>query len=488
MIEAACIPCPMATAAVAHRDEAAVIHESTFSFAVFNGMIARYAAGLAALGVKQGDRVFLIAAPSSAYCAALWALFRLGAVACPLNPSLPKAQLDALVQRLRPACVLDEGAAPTALANSASLSNMFAAAPLEASEQGVVVHPRRPALIVMTSGSSGAPKAAALSLGNLLTAAQLANRNMPLAPGDCWLLSLPLHHVAGLAILFRCAIAGAAVGIPPPGSAILDACAATQATHLSLVPTQLKRLLDQTPPAAALSSLKGVLLGGAPLEETLIDRALAADLPLTCSYGMTETSAQLCATPPGASRAQLLSSGKPLAPETLRIAADGGVEVGGPTLFMGYVAEKDLELPLTADGWFRTGDLGRLDAEGFLHIQGRADAMFISGGENIHPEEIEQALLRLPTISRAMVVPAPHADFGVVPIAFVETEDQEAIDETLLRTILRQQLPPYKIPKRIFPWPEIEQESAAKANRQQFINTARLLYREQPAPRIWEQR
>jgi len=322
-----------------------------------------------------------------------------------------------------------------------------------------------PATFIFTSGSTGSPKAVALSLGNHLACAEAANRNIPLAPNDTWLLSLPIHHVAGFGILFRCLRAGATIALP--GDLLLETAIHTsRATHISLVARQLARLLDAPP----LPRLRAILLGGSAIPGPLLDHAVSADLPIHTSYGMTEMATQITATPPNAARATLNSSGFPLIPGTIRLGTTGCIEVNGPARFLGYWDRNKLIEPFDRDGWFKTSDRGYFDTDGALHVTGRMDNLFVAGGENIQPEEIERALLQLPGIGQAIVVPIDHPEFGATPVAFV---DQTALlDQQAIRDALAKRLPAYKIPRQIFPWPHAIIQAGLKLNRAAFAEEA----------------
>ena len=332
----------------------------------------------------------------------------------------------------------------------------------------------RPATTVFTSGSSGEPKGAQHSYGNHYHAAQAANRNMPLVPDDRWLLSLGLHHVAGIAILFRCMVAGTAVAVPDDGDSLVESIERHDVTHLSLVSTQLYRLLGDDAARNPLARLKAILLGGGPIPQTLVKRALAWEWPIHTSYGLTETAAQIAATEPGAPLDTLLTSGRPLEPETIRTAADGEILVCGGGLFQGYLRDGRVERPDVGDGWFPTGDLGLFDAEGRLHVSGRKDSRFVCGGENVQPERIEQALCRVPGVVAALVVPLEDAEFGLIPVAFLRMDASAIPDPDTLRARLADKLERFSIPKRYLAWPEDLDAPASKADRAAFARLAAL--------------
>jgi o-succinylbenzoate---CoA ligase len=247
-----------------------------------------------------------------------------------------------------------------------------------------------------------------------------------------------------------------------PGGAV------TGATHVSLVSTQLLRLLRESDPAPG--GLKAILLGGGPVPISLVDEAAARGLPIHTSYGLTEMASQVTATPPGASREALRTSGRPLPYRELSISDSGDILVKGETLFAGYVEGDSIDPASDTDGWFHTGDLGELDADGYLRVRGRKDYLFISGGENVQPEEIEEALCRIEGVEEAVVVPVPDAEFGARPVAFVRTAGVEPGD---LARALEPVLPRFKIPAAFHGWPEVA--GGMKVDRAFFRERARRL-------------
>ncbi|OQB40129.1 MAG: 2-succinylbenzoate--CoA ligase [Candidatus Hydrogenedentes bacterium ADurb.Bin179] len=454
------IPCPLAAAAQAYPEALACLDDRVYSYAEFRRRVVHFKRILMRQGIARGERVVLLGKPSSGYCAALWALIQTGSVACPLNPALPGNSIADNAARLQPVCILHDTGMETALDRIHVPSVSFQELEEQAETAGMegltpLLDGSLPATMVMTSGSTGTAKAAVHSLGNHWYAACAANANMPLGQGDIWLLSLPLYHVSGLGILFRCALAGAAVAIPRQGVPLEEELVRTEAGYTSLVPTQLHRLMESTKGRELLRNMKGILLGGAPVDTVLVKRAWEAGGPLIRSYGMTETSAQLVATSPGATLEDLYSSGRPLMPGTVRISPEGNIEVRGPSVFLGYYEESgQLNKPGTEDGWFPTGDRGYWDDHGRLFVTGRVDTMFISGGENIYPEEIEQALKALAEVEQVAVVGVPDPEYGAIAVAFIAMRNlQDAAAETL-NTRLRQVLPGYKLPRYYLPWPE----------------------------------
>ena len=402
-------------------------------------------------GVHGGDRVAILGGPSAATVAALVGAWRLGAVAVPLDAREPASALAPKLAAVRPRLVLSNTPLPPeALPPGASARPLpeVGEAPFLPDAMPDVA----PALIVFTSGSTGTPKAAVLAHGALRTSARGVATRMGFGPTSAWLLALPLHHVGGVGVIVRALEARAALVLPETND--LAAMLADPAvTHASLVGTQLYRLLDTDAPGL---ETKALLLGGSALAPSLLDAADARGLRVATSYGLTEMASTVTATTPGASRDALATSGSLLDGRDLRITPAGEVAVRGRTRFDGYVdgvyaGPHALRTPFDEDGWFFTGDLGHLDDAGRLVVTGRRDLMFVSGGENVHPEAIERALLSLPGVVQAIVVPAYDAEFGRRAVAFVETSDGS--DPSPLRDVLRERLPRHLVPKAVRPLP-----------------------------------
>lgn len=396
----------------------------------------------------------------------LWALWREGRVAVPLSTRWPSAKARRAVQRI--------GARLLVSRESDLLGNEGGDLRVRPPEQIVRKEGRggsgstrqsiqRRATILFTSGSTGTPKAVLHSWANHLYSAKGANANLPLRAGDRWLLSLPLYHVGGLAILVRCALAGAAVAVPDRDASLSASTERTGATHLSLVSTQLRRFLEARE-GPLPNRIRGVLLGGGPVPPTLLQRGHTRGWPLHMSYGSTEMASQVTTTPPGAPLRDLLTAGRCLPHRRLRINDDGQILVAGSTLCLGMIDDGGLREG-REDGWFPTGDVGHLDAEGRLHVHGRMDRQFVSGGENVQPEEIEAALERIDGIDRAVVVAIPDEEYGRRPVAFVRSEGGGEVPEgweMSLETVL----PRYKIPDAAHPLPTAALQSQMKVDRE----------------------
>jgi O-succinylbenzoic acid--CoA ligase len=280
----------------------------------------------------------------------------------------------------------------------------------------------------------------------LLAAARASNRNVPFQSGDRWILSLSLWHIGGLAIFFRALCGGGTIVINEKKTSLARAIEKYDVTHLSVVALQLQRILDSNLPR---QSLKHVLVGGGPIPEQLIKDACDSLIPIHTTYGMTELGSQLTTTPTGASQEELKTAGRPLEGWEIKIADDNEICARGNALFSGYLQQQEIKPSRDVDGWFRTGDLGRILENGCLLVLGRKDAQFISGGENIYPEEIEQILTNFSPVQLAIVVPIPNKTYGYRPAAFV----LGSFSEPDLRKYLEHHLPKFKHPDVFLPWP-----------------------------------
>jgi o-succinylbenzoate---CoA ligase len=473
--------CPLRRVANASPDAPAIIGAcGALTYGQFDLRVTATQKKIARLGLGAGARVALYLPKDERYLVLLLALIRAGCVACLLSTRLPPGGVAPLLERAvcRALISPDEELLEATGAGVRKLhpETLIAEEPAQDSwrpSRALRLALDRPATVVFTSGSTGAPKAALHTFGNHYYSALGSNANIALAPGDRWLHSLPPYHVGGLSILFRCLLSGAAVSLPKPGAPLGGAISDGDATHVSLVSTQLLRLLGEE--GFEPEGLKVILLGGSQIPPSLVDEAAARGLPIHTSYGLTEMASQVTATPPGASREELRTSGRPLPHREISISGEGEILVKGETLFTGYVKSDTIDRALDAEGWFHTGDLGDMDSDGYLRVRGRKDNLFISGGENVQPEEIEEALCRLEGIEDAVVVPVPDMKFGFRSVAFVRTTGGAVEPENLARA-LKPTLPRFKIPVAFYGWPE--GVGGMKLDRASFRESARRLYRD----------
>ena len=473
------VSCPLRAASLASPDAPALICPSgALTFAELDRRVSAAAEKFAALDLKTGDRVGLYLPKDERYIILLLALIRTGIVACPISTRIPVAGVLPLLRKAKCAALISEEDEELFRAAGEPVRKLRPETLLEDGvdrtdpPEPLGIPLTRPSTVIFTSGSTGSPKAALHTFGNHYYNALGSNENITLDAkrGDRWLHSLPLYHVGGLSILFRCLLAGAAMVIPDTSVSLGRSIADNSATHVSLVAAQLRRLLAED---ADLGGVKAILLGGSGIPEDLLNDAYGRGLPVHTSYGLTEMASQVTTTRPGASRDELGTSGAALPYRKVKVAGDGEILVSGETLFAGYLTEDGLERPLDDDGWFHTRDTGEMDEAGRLHVAGRKDNLFVSGGENVQPEEIEAELRHLDGVEDAVVVPIPDAEFGARPVAFVRMADGGPPPE--FARVLGPVLPRFKIPVAFHEWPRDAGQAGIKVDRAFFRERARML-------------
>ena len=311
------------------------------------------------------------------------------------------------------------------------------------------------AVVVRTSGSTGASKGVELSAAALRHSARASLDRLGAGPGERWLCCLPVTHVAGLQVLVRSLVSGTEPVLAERADA--ETVAGSGCAHVSLVPTQLRRLLEVlgSGPAKPLAGYSSVLLGGAPAPASLLDAARAAGVPVVTTYGMSETCGGC------------VYDGVPLDGVRVEIRDDdeaqGRIWISGPVLFSRYrrgglggkVSPQDRgdpggSPPRGNRAWFRTGDLGRLDSSGRLVVRGRADDIINTGGHKVVPGEVAAVLQTCPGVTDVAVVGQPDAEWGERVIAVVvpaDPADPPALE--LLRLHVRERLPRYAAPSRV---------------------------------------
>ncbi len=431
------IPCPSRVNAKARPDEPAIItREWTWSWRELDGLVTRSAAYLDELAPK-GSRIAVRMSTSVDLVALSLASLRTGHVLAQISTRLPQATATRQARLIGAVATVEAVRLPTVIRKPRSVGDQ--SIPLD-----------RWATVIFTSGSTGEPKAALHSVGNHVWSARGLVKVMPLKPEDRWLLNLPIYHVGGLAIVYRCALTGAALVLPDPEMTTKEAIETFKVTHTSLVATQLTRLLREED--VRLGTLKAVLLGGSAIHRDLLMEATGRGLPIFTSYGLTEMASTVTVVLNSGQAGGMAASGFVLPHREVEIRG-GQILVRGETCFVGYVDVEGILRPFDDEGWFATGDLGFIDELGRLHVTGRIDNQFVSGGENIQPEEIEQALEELAGVGSALVVSVADAEFGHRPIAFVQMDAELNADAII--SSLSDVLPRFKIPVAIYPLPPI---------------------------------
>ncbi|WP_135805438.1 o-succinylbenzoate--CoA ligase [Halorussus marinus] len=420
-----------------------------WTYADLDEAVAATAGRLAALGVREGDHLGVLMETRVAFVRLVHAAARLGAVLVPLNARLADPELarqaavadltllvceaeteSAAVAASEPRRADDSradgepvGAVPVA---SVDPPDREPVASLRETEPAAVAPAERSRgdrqALLFTSGTTGDPKAVALTAGNVLSSAVSSAFRLGATPDDRWLLCLSMYHMGGLSVVLRSALYGSTVVLQEGFDAAraADAIAAYDVTGVSLVPTMLRRMLDATDDLA--DSLRFVLLGGAPAREELLERCEERRVPVHPTYGMTETTSQIATARPREAFAHRGTVGRPLlwtdvtvvddAGEPVSAGETGELVVAGPTVTPGYYGDPGATEAAFGPRGLHTGDVGYRDDGGRIWVLNRREDRIVTGGENVHPGEVADVLRDHPDVRDAAVVGLDDEEWG----------------------------------------------------------------------------
>ena len=478
--------------------------ERSWNWQQIDKAVSALAAALAARGIAKGDRILVHSKNCDEMFWSMFAAFRLGAVWVPTNFRLMPGEVADLAVASGAKAFLCHGDFPDHAAAVAAASPALAftwrigdaafgetsvgeaiAAHDGASIANAPVEYDDPCWFFFTSGTTGRSKAAVLTHGQM--AFVVTNHLCDLMPGttvdDASLVVAPLSHGAGVHQLAQAARGVPTILLPTERFDIDEAFRLIERYRVSnifTVPTILKMLAEH--PAAARhdhSSLRYVIYAGAPMYREDQKTALKALGKVLVQYfGLGEVTGNITVLPPalhniedgpearigtcGFERTGMQVSIQDDEGRELQPFATGEICVIGPAVFAGYYENPEANAKAFRDGWFRTGDLGHLDEQGFLYITGRASDMYISGGSNIYPREVEEKILTHPAIGEVAVLGVPDPVWGEVGVAVCVARENAAVTEAELADFLTDKVPRYKMPKRFFFWEALPKSGYGK--------------------------
>lgn len=421
-------------------------------------------------GLSRGDRVLVSGSSSASLVIAHVAALRAGLIVVPVNPTSSRREIENIVADSDPAAALVE---PPEMAAWLSFTDLMVTDPgLDLPD-----HPAReldeldvgdPALLPYTSGTTGRPKGVLLSHGNLLAGAEALRRAWRWERSDRLVLCLPLFHMHGLGVGLHGTLLAGASAVLLDGfdvETVLDAC--DHATLFFGVPTMYLRLVD-APGVERMRGLRLCVSGSAPLSADLHRRfAELTGQRILERYGMTET-VMLCSNPYEGER-RPGTVGAPLPGVQLRLdESTGEILVKGPNVFGGYYEQPEATAEAFDDeGWFRTGDIGSVDHDGYVSIVGRAKELIISGGYNVYPREIEDLLRERPELVDVAVVGTPDPEWGEIVTAYVVCDGP--VDVAAVVEQASADLAPYKRPRRVHRLDALPRNSMGKVLRHELV-------------------
>jgi len=457
-------------------DKVALVHDGrSTTYRQFADGADRVASVLRRLGVRRGDAVAYLGENSPDLLQVMFGAAQVGAAFVPVNTRLAPTEIvhvltDCRAQILVHDPEVAQDVAP--VASRARVPHVVATGPGTPARPGLTSLPGDgaapavpvevamddPAAIIYTSGTTGRAKGAVLTHGNLTWVALNCVVDYDVVSTDVALMISPLFHVASLGMgALPVILKGATMVLErgfEPGRALAQ-IERHGVTMLSGVPTTYQLMADHPNWASTdLSTLAKLTCGGSAVPTRVLRAYEDRGLSFSQGYGMTEASPGVTSLPPAMTRAKQGSVGLPHFFTDVRVAAPPGtvgeIEISGPNVFAGYLGLPEATAEaFTADGWFRSGDLGYLDPEGYLHIAGRLKDMIISGGENIYPAELELLLLELDGVTGAAVIGVPDERWGEVPWAIMSVRLDVMIDTEAVRAFLDGKVARYKLPRKV---------------------------------------
>jgi long-chain acyl-CoA synthetase len=454
-----------------------------FTYAQLDSMTNGVARALSRRGMARGDRVAILSANRAEYLAAYSGIMRAGFVAVPVNFKFSPETIHFILRDAGVKLLFCDkqrsAAAPDGLPraefgddDSHGFDGFLEPGPFDA----ILPLPQEAAMFLYTSGSTGRPKGVVLSHQSHLWVVQM--RLAPDLHRHRYLIAAPLYHMNALALSkLACAAHAATVLLPQfTADAYIKAIGRFRCSWLTAVPPMMAMMLREKALLAAtdLSSVEFVRMGSAPVSESLM-AAIGAALPRACitnAYGTTEAGPVVFGPHPAQLLQPAMSVGYPRPEVKLRLVAgndrnaeQGVLEMSCPAVMSGYHNRQELPPPFTGDGFYITGDVFRRDRDGFHYFIGRTDDMFVSGGENIYPTDVERMLERHPGVAQAAVVPLDDEIKGQKPVAFVVPKHGQAPDADELKRFALANAPAYAHPRWVWLVDELPLASTNKLDR-----------------------
>ena len=415
-----------------------------YSYMDVSDMVQTYSNSLLREGIQPHDRILIYLSGGTQMVEIILACFEIGATATPISPMLSERERRAIIDKIQPKLIITNWEYKASFTSYSLPLTPIEELPNSARGCSIVKNSYKQnsddiAVIILTSGTTGIPKAVQLSYGNFETSCSNWNKFLNFEHSDQFLCCLPLHHIGGLAVLIRALMYGFSVSLINEFQVevVLKTIQNHPVTIISLVPTMLKRILDLNGGLKALQSLRWILLGGGPSPEYLLDICIREKLNIVKVYGMSETCSGTVGLKLLDKPSNKFYAGWPFPGAKVRIKNDE-IHISGPMVMKGYVGETE------TNGTFNSHDLGRIDDDNLLFLDIRRKDLIVTGGENVNPIEVEECLMNIEGISDAAVVGIDDDEWGQKVTAYIVTA---SLENEFLHSELKKSLSPYKIPK-----------------------------------------
>lgn len=470
-------------------DKPAIHDESaTLTYGQFVAEVNHLAGLLQERGVGKGDRVFIALPNCAAFAVAYFACFRIGAVAVPFSTQFKAKEMASLLAHSRPSAGVfsaqsgdvvrsatkESGISPllaeTSWGDKGAIEYTFSGpGRMDASPDSSRVSPDDAAVILYTSGTTGTPKGVVLSHRNVISNVRACREAMPVSESDVFLLFLPMYHSFGFTtcVVLPIFLGASCVILPGPKKELIASAVARFRATVSIGIPALYGIMakaDHTT-ASLFDSIRFFVSGAAPLPlptlEAFSDRYKA---PLLEGYGLTEAAPVVSLNPWEGARKKG-SIGIPLPGVSVRVVDEvdrdldsgqiGELLIKGPNVMIGYFADDEATRGRIKDGWLYTGDMARLDEDGYIYIEDRKDDMIVVQGANVYPHEVEDTIKTIPGVLDVAVVGVRDVHLGKRPVAVVQPAELADLTEKDVISVCRRQLSDFKAPRQVLFWKEM---------------------------------
>jgi len=464
-----------------YGEKPAIIYgESSLSYSYLYKQSARYSEALMQKGIMPGDKIAVLLKHSPEFIFTINALWLVGAIPVLINTRNTLDEIEYQTEFTNAKFII------TDLSNREKVRTIKSPGVMLINDFNLSHFPENiktgfdlnnAALILFTSGSTRKPKAVVHTFGSLYQSVLLTHSFSSLSESDVWLGSLPFYHIGGFMIIIRSLISGATLTLPYSTGyyEINEALLKYDPTHISLVSATLKQLIDNA--AIPNQNLKKLYLGGGHLDTALCSLAINKGFPVVKVYGSTETCSMVSALSTEDFSGKPESVGKPLGDTEIKIADKNGsflesyrlgeIFVRSKSLLKKYFSDADESSKKLTDGYYRTGDFGWLDGEGFLHIKLRREDLFVTGGENVNPKEVEQFIIQLPSIIDTYVFAEPDETWGQIICAAIVTNGSITANE--LNEQLKNMMASFKVPKKFYFLERIPRNDLGKIEKEKLM-------------------